>query len=75
MRKLIAMVALAMLVLPTWAQKKDLQAVKFANTITQKDLSRHLHVIAADDMEGRRTGTKGQKKLPNTLPIILNNWG
>ena len=49
-----------------WAQQnkpvKDAYAIKFAQTITQKDLSRHLHIIAADDMEGRRTGTYGQKK-------------
>jgi hypothetical protein len=75
MRKLIAMVALAMLVLPAWAQKKDLQAVKFANTITQKDLSRHLHVIAADDMEGRRTGTKGQKKAAQYIANHFKQLG
>ncbi|GAB4398015.1 MAG: hypothetical protein OHK0053_15730 [Microscillaceae bacterium] len=34
----------------------------YAATITQEDLSRHLHIIAADSMEGRYTGSAGQKK-------------
>lgn len=35
---------------------------KFANTITATDLEKHLRVLAADDMEGRETGTRGQRK-------------
>ncbi len=35
---------------------------KYAKTITQEDLSKHLHIIAADSMEGRNTGERGQKK-------------
>jgi Zn-dependent M28 family amino/carboxypeptidase len=31
-------------------------------TITSQDLKKHLFIIAADDMEGRDTGSKGQKK-------------
>lgn len=34
----------------------------FAKTITSEELSRHLHVIASDEMEGRETGKEGQKK-------------
>lgn len=41
---------------------KDLTAIKYASTITQSNLSEHLHIIAADSMEGRLTGTPGQKK-------------
>jgi hypothetical protein len=35
---------------------------KFATTITAADLEKHLRVLAADDMEGRETGTRGQRK-------------
>jgi hypothetical protein len=35
---------------------------QFANTITSADLEKHLRVLAADDMEGRETGTAGQRK-------------
>lgn len=38
-------------------------AFKNANsTITAKDLKNNLYIIAGDDMEGRDTGSKGQKK-------------
>ncbi|MDB5243046.1 MAG: peptidase, partial [Spirosoma sp.] len=35
---------------------------QFANTITASDLEKHLRILAADDMEGRETGTRGQRK-------------
>jgi len=35
---------------------------QFANTITAADLEKHLRILAADDMEGRETGTRGQRK-------------
>ena len=34
----------------------------FAETITAADLEKHLRVLAADDMQGRETGTPGQRK-------------
>ncbi|WP_299463242.1 M28 family peptidase [uncultured Microscilla sp.] len=45
-----------------WSQKKDETAVKYAKTVTKKDLKKHLTVIASDEMEGRDTGSPGQKK-------------
>jgi len=36
--------------------------VQYANTITAQKLQEHLSVLAADEMEGRETGTKGQRK-------------
>lgn len=44
------------------AQAPADQATKFARTITAADLEKHLRVLAADDMQGRETGTPGQKK-------------
>jgi len=45
----------------TWAGGDSI-AIKYAATITAEDLSRHLHIVAADSMEGRETGLEGQKK-------------
>ncbi len=39
----------------------DVDAQKFANTITEADLTQHLSVIASDAMQGRETGEVGQK--------------
>jgi hypothetical protein len=36
-------------------------APTYAATITAADLSRHLHILASDEYEGRDTGEKGQK--------------
>lgn len=35
---------------------------KSMQTITQEDLKEDLYVVASDDMEGRQTGSEGQKK-------------
>ena len=35
--------------------------VDYANTITAQDLKKHLYIYAGDAMEGRMTGTKGQR--------------
>lgn len=43
------------------AQEKDETAMKYAETITQEDLTEHLTTLASDKMEGRETGEKGQK--------------
>ncbi len=40
---------------------------KYSNTITSKDLIKHLYTVASDEMEGRDTGSKGQKKAGNYL--------
>lgn len=43
-----------------FAQSKN--AAKYAATITTQDLKKHLTIIAGDEMEGRETGTLGQRK-------------
>ncbi len=44
-----------------FAQKKA-NPQKFAATITEEDLRTHLFIIAGAEMEGRETGTEGQRK-------------
>jgi Peptidase family M28 len=41
---------------------EDISPTKYMNTITPKDLKTHLTIIASDEMEGRETGSAGQKK-------------
>lgn len=47
------------------AQKSNIAAVspvKYIKTITKTDLKKHLYIVASDEMEGRETGSLGQKK-------------
>src|ERR1035437_5986338 len=37
-------------------------AIKYAETITQAGLKKQLTIVASADMEGRETGTEGQRK-------------
>lgn len=40
---------------------------KFMNTITPEQLKTKLYIVASDEMEGRETGSKGQKKAGKYL--------
>lgn len=41
--------------------------VKYMNTITAGELKTHLYIVASDEMEGRETGSAGQKKAGEYL--------
>ncbi|MBC6996824.1 M28 family peptidase [Neolewinella lacunae] len=45
----------------------DDEARALAATITVEDLTRHLTILSADDMEGRETGEPGQKRAAEYL--------
>ncbi|WP_299675679.1 M28 family metallopeptidase [uncultured Tenacibaculum sp.] len=47
----------------------------FGETITAKDLSKHLYIYASDEFEGRDTGEPGQKKAINYLKDFYVNEG
>ncbi|MFL5730170.1 MAG: M28 family peptidase, partial [Cytophagaceae bacterium] len=65
--------------------QKDGIAEQYGQTITPRDLSRHLHILASDSMEGRETGYKGQKmaarylaeqfKLDGLEPVVKTDSG
>lgn len=42
-------------------------ATTFAQTITASDLSKHLHILASPEMEGRETATSGLKKAADYI--------
>lgn len=45
----------------TSSKEKSLSRTDYANTITANELKTHLYTFASDKMEGRMTGTGGQK--------------
>jgi Zn-dependent M28 family amino/carboxypeptidase len=70
MKKLVLAVAF----ITTIARAQDV-SVQYAQTITTTDLERHLRVIAADSMEGRDTGSAGQKKAAKYVSEFFKSIG
>lgn len=60
--------------IPADAQR-DSVAMRYASTITQADLRRHLEVIADDEFEGRETGRAGQRKAATYLREQFTEFG
>ena len=46
---------------------KNVDPTQYMKTISADDLKKHLYIIAADSMEGRETGSTGQKKAGKYL--------
>ncbi|MCF8275463.1 MAG: M28 family peptidase [Flavobacteriales bacterium] len=57
-----------------FAQQDELQ-MKYAETITAKDLKSRLEIIASDDFEGRETGQPGQKKAAEYIKSQFQEFG
>ncbi len=51
------------------------EAIRYANSITVRDLRRHLRVIASDSLEGRETGTRGQRMAADYIANHFANIG
>ncbi len=60
MKKFLMMVALCGCLIKVSAQS-ELDAEKYAETITKEDLYDYLSILASDALEGRETGERGQK--------------
>jgi hypothetical protein len=54
---------------------QDAQAIKYASTITEADLERHLNYLASDELEGRETGERGQKLAAEYLVNFYKELG
>ena len=63
----VAALALSCSSTKTTAEKDNSDPTKYMNTITASDLKTHLYIVAADSMEGRETGSSGQKKAGQYL--------
>ncbi|HEV7349411.1 M28 family peptidase [Telluribacter sp.] len=58
----------------TVAQAQDV-ASRYAATITPADLKKHLTIIASDSLEGRDTGSPGQKKAADYVSKHFKQYG
>ena len=56
-----------------FAQKDN--ATKYATAITAADLKKYLTIIASDEMEGRETGTEGQRKAAAYIESQFKQMG
>jgi len=59
MKKLFSLLLLVLAAQFSWSQENP--AVKYASLITTADLKENLSILASDALEGRKTGTRGQK--------------
>src|SRR5215510_1325875 len=57
----IKILFLSLFVLAISAQAQDATAVQYGKLVSAEDLKEYLSIIASDAMEGRETGTRGQK--------------
>ena len=58
----------------TIANAQD-DAAKYAESITAGDLKKHLVIIASDSLEGRDTGSQGQKKAAEYVSKYYKQFG
>lgn len=73
MKKLLTLSVLLLFVINEM-KAQDI-AQKYAATITQEDLRKHLSIIASDDMEGRETTKPGQYKAARYLASEFEKLG
>ena len=74
MKKITSFVIVALLIAsyanaqtPIVSKNREAIEVSYINSITESELKVHLYIIAADSMEGRDTGSEGQKKAGRYL--------
>lgn len=63
--KKLSLFPLLIICLQVFAQKND--AAKYASVISAEDMKKYLTVIAGDEMQGRETGTEGQRKAADYI--------
>ncbi len=74
----IYLLALGTVLLQSCSSNKGLQGQhfqKYSKTIQAEELKKNLYVIASDEMEGRETGSTGQKKAGEYMINFYKNLG
>ena len=71
--KKLSLFSLLFFSIPAFAQNDD--AAKYAAIIRGSELQKHLTIIAGDDMQGRETGTEGQRKASAYIERIFTASG
>ena len=56
-------------------EEKPSKAAVYAASILPDDLSKHLHVLASDEFEGRETGEEGMEKAANYIAAHFESLG
>ena len=70
MKKIPLLSLFAILTISCTSQKSSVahaDPTKYMNSITADELKTHLYIVASDEMEGRETGSAGQKKAGSYL--------
>ncbi len=73
MKKFLLSSGFCLLLFAAFAQSDD--AAKYAATITGDNLKKHLTIIAGEEMEGRETGTEGQRKAAAYIEAQFKSIG
>ncbi|HPH84228.1 MAG TPA: M28 family peptidase [Ferruginibacter sp.] len=73
MKKISLLITMFCLVLAGMAQKDA--SPRFADLITSESLKKHLTIIAGEEMEGRETGTEGQRKAAAYIEAQFKQMG
>ncbi len=80
MKKITFLFTIVLVLISCKSQKETIEnnldtAVKYANTITPKDVKKHVYKLASDEFEGRDTGEKGQKDAAKYLANQYSKFG
>jgi acetylornithine deacetylase/succinyl-diaminopimelate desuccinylase-like protein len=75
MKKLLLLFLPISLFAQTPTLSEDISKLKYANSITTKDLKEYLYVLASDSMQGRETGTTGQRSAANYIANFFKEIG
>jgi len=62
-------------VAPNTQKERNKLSVTYAETITVKDLKKHLYILASDEYGGRGTGQKGQDMAAEYITNFYAEWG
>jgi hypothetical protein len=73
MKKLSSLLLFVLTVQFSWSQENP--AVKYASLITTADLKENLSILASDALEGRKTGTRGQKMAAAFISFYFEQLG
>lgn len=73
--KTLALVAGIFLLHLPGLQAQQVAVSTFAETIRAEDLKKHLTYIASDELEGRDTGSEGQRKAAEYIVAQLKSYG
>ena len=72
-------ILLCLLPLFSWGQVtsylEDTVILNYSNSITVKDLKKHIQILASDSLEGRETGEQGQKKAAEYIANCFKKVG